>query len=69
MFTPSTGHRLRLTSASCPDSVSALGRSFDVCVGASDRIGRRVFSSTCDWPVLAAGLRIRRAIFKLSQEE
>ena len=56
-----------LTSACCPNSVSALGRSLDVCVGAWDPIGRQVFSSTYNWPSLAAGLRIRSAIFKLLQ--
>ena len=35
MSTPSTG-RLRPTSACCPNSVSALGRAFDVCLGAPD---------------------------------
>ena len=65
LATSSKGRRQGLTSHWCPNSVSALGRSFDVCVGASDPIGRRVFSSTYNWPLLAAGLRIRNAIFNL----
>jgi len=69
MSTSSTTQRLGLTLACCPNSVSALGRSFEVCFGASDPIGRQVFSSTCNWPLLAAGLRIQSATFKLLQGE
>ena len=43
MVSPNIGQWLGLASDSCPNSVSALGRSVDVCVGASDPIGRRIF--------------------------
>jgi|SRR5208337_3626839 len=45
----------------------ALSRSIDVCIGAPDPIGRQVFSSTYNGPLMAAGLRIRSATFKLPQ--